>query len=60
MKKKKTLIFGSGVMGSYLGACLYKANHKVYFVSRGENHINFKKKGLFIKVNQNEKKLSEI
>lgn len=60
MKKKKTLIFGSGVMGSYLGACLYKANHKVYFLSRRENYKHFKKNGLFIETNHNEKKLSEI
>ena len=53
MKKKKTLIFGSGVMGSYLGACLYKANHKVYFLSRGENYKHFKKNGLFIETNHN-------
>ena len=28
--KQNTLIYGGGAIGSYLAACLFKSNHKVF------------------------------
>jgi ketopantoate reductase len=35
--KKKTLIYGGGAIGSYLAACLLKANHQIFFLTRKKN-----------------------
>ena len=51
--KKNTLIYGGGAIGSYLAACLFKANHKIFFLCRNKNYKIIKLKGLDIKVYNN-------
>lgn len=51
--KKKTLIYGGGAIGSYLGACLLKSNHQIYFLTRNKNYEYIKNNGLSIKVFNN-------
>ena len=51
--KKKTLIYGGGAIGSYLGACLLRSNHQIYFLTRNKNYKYIKNKGLSIKVFNN-------
>ena len=51
--KKNTLIYGGGAIGSFLGACFNKANHKVYFLCRGKIYNYIKFKGLKINVYNN-------
>tara|TARA_Y100000590_G_scaffold260859_1_gene292925 strand:- start:993 stop:1985 length:993 start_codon:yes stop_codon:yes gene_type:complete len=50
---KKTLIYGGGTMGSFLGYCLYNSNHKIYFLCRNENYKACKKYGLTIQIYNN-------
>ncbi len=58
--KKTTLIYGGGAMGSFLAACLYKSNHKIFFLCRGKNYQKIKKSGLKINVFNNKKILSKF
>ena len=51
--KKNTLIYGGGAIGSFLAACLNRANHKVYFLCRGKIYNYIKFKGLKINVYNN-------
>jgi ketopantoate reductase len=51
--KKNTLIYGGGVIGSFLASCLIKANHKVFFLCRGETYKEIKLNGLKIAVYNN-------
>ena len=51
--RKFTLIYGGGAIGSFLAACLIKANHKVYFLCRGKNYDKIIKDGLNLKVYNN-------
>ena len=51
--KTKTLIYGGGAIGSYLAACLLKANHQIYFLTREKNYQYIKKNKLIIKVYNN-------
>lgn len=51
--KKKTLIYGGGAIGSYLGACLLRSNHQIYFLTRKKNYEYIKNKGLSVKVFNN-------
>ena len=50
---QKTLIYGGGAIGSFLAACMFKSNHKVYFLCRGKNYKEIKSHGLKIKVYDN-------
>ncbi len=58
--KKKTLIYGGGAIGSYLAACLLKANHQIFFLTRNKNYNYIKKFGLSIKIFDNEKLKKKI
>ena len=51
--KQNTLIYGGGAIGSFLAACLLKANHKIFFLCRNKNYKIIKSKGLEIKVYNN-------
>jgi len=51
--KKTTLIYGGGAIGSFLAACLIKADHKVYFLCRRENYDKIIKDGLDLKIYNN-------
>lgn len=51
--KPKTLIYGGGAIGSFLAACLFKSNHKIYFLCRGKSFKKIKFFGLKIKVYNN-------
>ena len=51
--KQNTLIYGGGAIGSFLAACLLKANHKIFFLCRNKNYKIIKLKGLEIKVYNN-------
>ncbi len=53
--KKKTLIYGGGAIGSYLAACLFRANHQIFFLTRRKNYDYIKKFGLTVKVFDNKK-----
>ncbi len=57
---KSTLIYGGGAIGSFLGYCLYKSNHKIFFLCRKKNYINIKKYGLKINVYNNNILLKKI
>ena len=57
---KSTLIYGGGAIGSFLGYCLYKSNHKIFFLCRKKNYINIKKKGLKVSVFNNNILLRKI
>jgi len=50
---KKTLIYGGGAMGSFLASCLYASDHKIFFLCRNDNYLACKKKGLTIKIYNN-------
>jgi len=42
-------VYGSGGVGGYFGACLWRAGHEVLFIARPGNHLNaMKEKGLTI------------
>ncbi len=51
----KSLIYGSGAIGSYLGSLLYNAKHKVTLLSRGKYYKNLRKKGLVVNIYNNNK-----
>jgi len=51
--KQKTLIYGGGAIGSFLAACLFKSNHRIYFLCRGKSYKEIKSHGLKIKVYNN-------
>ena len=51
--KKNTLIYGGGAIGSYLAACLFKANHKIFFLCRKDNYKIIKSKGLTLRIYNN-------
>ena len=53
LRKKNTLIYGGGAIGSFLASCLIKANHKIFFLCRGKNYRKIKLDGLKIKVYNN-------
>ncbi len=57
---KSTLIYGGGAIGSFLGYCLYKSNHKIFFLCRKKNYTNIKKNGLKINVFNNNILLRKI
>ena len=50
---KKTLIYGGGAMGSFLAYCLHSSKHKIYFLCRNQHYKISKKKGLTIKIHNN-------
>jgi ketopantoate reductase len=52
--KKNTLIYGGGVIGSFLASCLIEADHKIFFLCRGQNYSKIKLDGLKIKVYDND------
>jgi len=58
--KKTTLIYGGGAIGSFLAACLYKSNHKIFFLCRKENYTEIKKNGLKIYLYNNKILLKKI
>ena len=51
--RKNTLVYGGGVIGSFLAACLIKSNHNIIFLCRGKTYKFIIKKGLNIKVYNN-------
>ena len=51
---KKTLIYGGGVMGSFLAHCLYSSKHKIFFLCRKKHYKICKKRGLTINIHDNE------
>jgi ketopantoate reductase len=58
--KKTTLIYGGGAIGSFLAACLYKSNHKIFFLCRKKNYSEIKKNGLKINLYDNKILLKKI
>jgi ketopantoate reductase len=50
---QNSLIYGGGAIGSFLAACLLRANHKVFFLCRKKNYKKIKSEGLNIKVYNN-------
>ena len=52
--EKVSLIYGGGAIGSFLSCCLLSSNHKVFFLTRGKNFIELKKRGLKVSVFKNE------
>ncbi len=50
---KISLIYGGGAIGSFLSCCLLNSNHKVFFLTRGENFKKIKKNGLRVNVFRN-------
>jgi ketopantoate reductase len=51
--KKISLIYGGGAIGSFLASCLINANHKVYFLCRGDHYNQIVRNGLNIKIYYN-------
>ena len=49
------LIYGAGAIGSHIAYCMHSAGHTVYVLARGEHFSQMKKKGLHIKLFDNQR-----
>jgi 2-dehydropantoate 2-reductase len=49
------LIYGAGAIGSHIAYCMHSAGNTVYVLARGEHFSQMKKKGLHIKIFDNQR-----
>ena len=49
------LIYGAGAIGSHIAYCMHSAGHTVYVLARGKHFSQMKKKGLHIKLFDNQR-----
>ena len=55
----KVLVYGAGAIGCHIGYCMHQSGHEVSLLTRGEHYNCLKKKGMRIKICNNDKLISD-
>ena len=55
----KILVYGAGAIGCHIGYCMYQSGHEVSLLTRGEHYDCLKKKGMRIKICDNDKLITD-
>lgn len=53
------LIYGAGAIGCHIAYCVHQSGHDVVLLTRGEHYLNMKKRGMHIKICNNEKLIKD-